>query len=77
MIARLRSAIPFVLLSEKFFDVEGPALALVERANSLLDLGAELAELLDVREQSAADLLLIGVRQICHFGDCYSASRPE
>ena len=70
MTARLRSATPFVLLSEECFDVEGSALTPIQRVNSLVDLRPELAELLNVRKQPTADLFLIGVRQIRHFGDC-------
>jgi hypothetical protein len=57
-------------LAQPLLDVEGPALAPVERANSLVDVRAEFAELLDVRKQSAADLLLIGIGQIRQVGDC-------
>ena len=70
MTARLRSAIPLVLLSEKFLDVENFTLSPIERTNSVVDLGPELAELLDMRKQPAGDLLLISFREIRQFGDC-------
>ncbi len=69
MTGRLRSAMPFVQLPEKIFDVERLALARVERSDALVDLRAELAELLDVRQQLPADLLLICFRQVRHFGE--------
>ena len=46
------------------------ALARVERANALIDLIAELAELFEVRQQPPTDLLLIRVRQVRHFCNC-------
>jgi hypothetical protein len=58
-----------VLLPEKFFDIERCARATVERTCAPVDLGAEPSELLDVRQQSLPDLLLIGVRQAGQFGD--------
>jgi hypothetical protein len=61
---------PLVLLLQELFDVQRPALASVERADALVDLGPELAELLDVRQQSPADLFLVGIRQIRQFSDC-------
>jgi hypothetical protein len=60
---------PFVLLSQKIFDVEGPALASIEGSNTFIDLGSEVAESLDVRQQLLPDLFLIGVRQVRYFGD--------
>lgn len=56
-----------VLLSEKIFDVERCARAGVERAYALVDFGTELTQLLDMRQQSLSDLLLIRVGQIRHF----------
>jgi hypothetical protein len=60
---------PFVQLPEKLFDVERLALARVERSDALVDLRAELAELLDVRQKPPPDLLLICIRQVRHFGE--------
>jgi hypothetical protein len=60
---------PFVLLPDKVFDVEWLALASVERADALINLGPEPAQLLDVRQQLLTDLFLIGVRQTRYFGD--------
>jgi hypothetical protein len=59
----------FVRLPDEFFDVERPAFAGVERPDALVDLGSKLTELLDMRKQPAADLLLIGVGQARYFGD--------
>jgi hypothetical protein len=67
---RLPSAMPLVLVLQELFDVQRSTLASVERADALVDLGPELAELLDVRQQSAADLFLVGIRQIRQFSDC-------
>ena len=58
---------PFVLLPQKIFDVERLAIAGVERTNAFVDLGSQLAQFLDVRQQLLTDLLLIRVRQIRDF----------
>ncbi len=63
----LGSAMRFVLLPHKIFDVHFSALSGIERTNTLIDFTPELAELLDMGKQSAADLFLIGIRQICDF----------
>ena len=62
---------PFVLPSKKIFDVERLALACIEGANPLVDLGAQVTQLLDVRQQPAANLFLIGVGQARDFRDRY------
>jgi Ribbon-helix-helix protein, copG family len=61
---------PLVLSLEEILDVERLALARIERADTLVDLGSQLAQLLDVRQQPLADLLLIGIRQGGDFRDC-------
>jgi hypothetical protein len=61
---------PLVLAPKKFLDVERRALAGVERSNALVNLGAELAKFLEVRKQPPANLLLIGIRQVCNFRNC-------
>ena len=53
----------------EFLDIERPALTGIERFEALVNLSPQLAQLLDVRQQTAADLLLIGDRQARHFGD--------
>ena len=70
MTGRLSSAIPLVLVPKKFLDVERSALTGVERSNALVDLGAELAEFLHMRKQPPANLLLIGIGQVCNFRNC-------
>ena len=70
MAGRLSSAMPLVLAPKKFLDVERHALPGIERPNALVNLGAELAEFLYVRKQPPADLLLIGIRQVCNFCNC-------
>jgi hypothetical protein len=67
---RLASATPLVLPPKEIFDVEWPALARVERTDSLIDLGAELTELLDLQQQLPFDPFLIVVRQSCQLGNC-------
>src|SRR6266571_2515588 len=69
MTGRLPSAMPFVHLPEKFVQVERLALARVERSDALVDLRPQLAQLLDMRQESPADLFLICFRQVRHFGD--------
>jgi Ribbon-helix-helix protein, copG family len=70
MIGWLWSTIPLVLSFEEILDVERLALARIERADTFVDLGSQLAQLLDVRQQPLADLLLIGIRQSGDFRDC-------
>src|SRR5258708_24090213 len=53
----------------EFLDVERPAFTGIERPEALVNLSPQLAKLLDVRQQTAANLLLIGGRQVRHFGD--------
>src|SRR5205085_12540184 len=65
---RLRSAMPFVHLPEKIFELERLALARVERPDALVDLRSELAEPLDMHQQSPATLFLICFRQARHLG---------
>ncbi len=48
---------------QEFFDVQSTALARIERTDALVYFTAERIELFDVREQLAANLFLIGVRQ--------------
>jgi len=60
---------PFVHFPEKIFHVERLALACVERSDTLVDLSAQAAKLLDMRQESPADLFLIRFRQVRHFGD--------
>ena len=60
---------PFVLFSQKIFDVERLALTGVQRTNALVDLGSQSAQLLDMRQQLLTNLLLIGFRQIRDFSD--------
>ena len=67
----LRSAMSFVFPSEKIFDIERLALACIERANALVYLGAQVTQLLDMREELAANLFLIRVRQIGDLRDRY------
>jgi hypothetical protein len=59
-----------VLLPKEIFDVERPALAGVKRANTLVDLGPELTELLGVQQQLPSDPFLISVRQSCQLRNC-------
>jgi hypothetical protein len=56
-----------VLVPKKFLEVERGALTGVERSNALVSLGAELAEFRHVRKQPSANLLSIGIRQVCNF----------
>ena len=48
-----------VELREKFFDVERSALAGFQRADSLVDIRAQLPQFPDMRQQLTADLLLV------------------
>lgn len=56
-------------LPDELLDVERLALTGIERPEAHVNLGPQLAKLLDMRQQAAADLLLIGGRQALHFGD--------
>lgn len=58
-----------VRLPDELLNVERLALTGIERPEALVNLSPQLAQLLDVRQQTAADLLLIGSRQVRHFGD--------
>ena len=69
MTGRLPSAVPFVHLPEKFVRIERLALARVERSDALVDLRPQPAQLLDMRQESPADLFLIYFRQVRHLGD--------
>jgi hypothetical protein len=62
---------PFVFPSKKILDIERLALACVEGANPFVDLGAQLTQLLDVRQQPTANLFLIRVGQVGDFRDRY------
>jgi hypothetical protein len=53
----------------KFLNVDRPAFTGIERPEALVNLSPQLAKLLNVRQQTAANLLLIGGRQARHFGD--------
>ena len=52
-----------VLCREKFVDMEWHAFSRFERTNALINLAAELAQLLDMQQQLSADLLLVRFRQ--------------
>src|SRR5882724_4320516 len=69
MIARLRRAIPRVLLVEEIYDVEGLALAGVQRLDALVDFLAELTKLLHMRQQAPANLVLVCFRECRYLGD--------
>jgi hypothetical protein len=58
-----------VRLPDELLNVERLALTGIERPEALVNLSPQLAQLLDVRQQTAANLLLIGSRQVRHFGD--------
>jgi hypothetical protein len=62
---------PFVFPSKKILDIERLALACVEGEDPLVDLGAQVTQLLDVRQQLAANLFLIRVGQVGDFRDRY------
>jgi hypothetical protein len=66
---RLHSAMLLVLLPNEILDVQFSALSGIERADALVDFNPELAQLFNVREQLAANLFLIGIGQVCYFGD--------
>ena len=70
MIGRLRSAIPFVFSLEETIDVERLPFAGIERTNAPVDLGAELAKFLDVRQELPTDQFLVGVREDRYLRDC-------
>ncbi len=70
-IGGLRSAMPFIFPSKKIFDIERLALTCVEGAKPLVDLGAQLTQLLDVRQQPTANLFLVRVGQVGDFRDRY------
>jgi hypothetical protein len=50
-------------------EIEWLALACVEGVQAGIDIGAQLAQLLDMREELAPNFFLIGVRQASHLGD--------
>ena len=52
-----------VLLAKEIFDIQRGPFVRIQRLDALIYFGTERVELLDMREQSATDLLLIGSRQ--------------
>ena len=54
---------------EKIVDAGLPSLSRIERADALVDFGAQCAQLLDVGEQRPPDLFLILGGQALHFGN--------
>jgi hypothetical protein len=73
---RIRSKRPWIAGSspamtreDELVDVERPALASVERSYPLVDVRAQLAQLLDMGKKPAPNLLLIGVRKASHLGN--------
>jgi hypothetical protein len=65
----LRSAMLLVLAPNHVLNVRLSALSGIERTDALVDFNTKLTQSLDVRQQLAANLLLIGVRQVGDFGD--------
>lgn len=57
----------FVHPPEKVLDVERQSFPSVERANTFIDVSTKPPKPLDVREEAAADLFLIGLRQTSDF----------
>jgi hypothetical protein len=55
---------PRVLLRDKSLDIERRAFSRVERGDAFIELGAQTPQLLDMRQQLPADLLLIGFREL-------------
>jgi hypothetical protein len=55
---------------DDIFYIELLSLAVVEGADAFVDLGAESAQLFDMREQFMADLLLVGLRKAGNFSHC-------
>ena len=49
-----------VLPTEEVFHIQGPALAGIQRTDAFVQFGAEGVQSFDMRQQFAADLLLIG-----------------
>ena len=60
--------VPVHLLNE-LFDIDCLAFPLIERADASIDVGPQLAQLLDMRKELAADFFLVGVRKTGHLGD--------
>ena len=58
-----------VLLPDEVFDAGLASLSRIERADALVDFGAQGAQFLDMRQQRPPDLLLILGGQALHFGD--------
>ena len=67
MIGRLGSATAGFLPLEEFFDVERRAVGRVERTYPLVYRVAKLTQSLYVRQELPTYLLLVGIREGCHF----------
>lgn len=59
----------FVLLTKEFVDIEGFALPAIQGTDAFVDIAAKIAQLVDMRQELAPDLFLIGIRQIGDFYD--------
>ena len=59
----------FIFLAEEFVDIERLALAAIQRTDAFVDIVAERAQLVDMRQEFATDLFLIGIGQIGNFRD--------
>jgi hypothetical protein len=58
-----------VLLRKELLDVERRAFARVEWGDAFVELGAETPQLLDMRQQLPANLLLIGFGELFDHGE--------